>query len=131
MLLPDQELFDYIFEKSEELGFNTYDHLPLRNENAPYPFVEIGDVQQVDLPTKTAIGAQLTITINIWGDGESRFNVSQMAEKLAQLANQSFVTDNFRFIGRPSQTDKQIVTDMSVEDTVLKHGILTLVFSLG
>lgn len=131
MLLPDQELFDYIFEKSWELGFNTYDHLPLRNENAPYPFVEIGDVQQVDLPTKTAIGAQLTITINIWGDGESRFNVSQMAEKLAQLANQSFVTDNFRFIGRPSQTDKQIVTDTSVEDAVLKHGILTLVFSLG
>lgn len=131
MYLPDQELFDYIYSASQEMGFDTYDHLPIQSENASYPFVNIGDVQQLNIANKTAIGAELHITLNIWGDGESRFVVSQMSEQLAELANRVLITDHFRFIGRPSRTDKQIITDTSVPDTVLKHGIVMLVFNLG
>lgn len=131
MYLPDQELFDYIYSASQEMGFDTYDHLPIQSENASYPFVNIGDVQQLNITNKTAIGAELHITLNIWGDGESRFVVSQMSEQLAELANRVLITDHFRFIGRPSRTDKQIITDTSVPDTVLKHGIVMLVFNLG
>ena len=129
--VPDQELFDYIYSASQEMGFDTYDHLPIQSENASYPFVNIGDVQQLNIANKTAIGAELHITLNIWGDGESRFVVSQMSEKLSELANRVLITDHFRFIGRPSRTDKQIITDTSVPDTVLKHGIVMLVFNLG
>lgn len=129
--VPDQELFDYIYSASQEMGFDTYDHLPIQSENASYPFVNIGDVQQLNIANKTAIGAELHITLNIWGDGESRFVVSQMSEQLAELANRVLITDHFRFIGRPSRTDKQIITDTSVPDTVLKHGIVMLVFNLG
>lgn len=131
MYLPDQELFDCIYEHSEEMGFDTYDHLPLRTENASYPFVEVGDVQQINIANKTAIGAQLNITLNVWGSAEDRFVVSQISEQLSELANGVLLTDHFRFVGRPSQTDKQILTDTSVENTVLKHGILTLIFNLG
>ena len=131
MYLPDQELFDYIYSASQEMGFDTYDHLPIQSENASYPFVNIGDVQQLNITNKTAIGAELHISLNIWGDGESRFVVSQMSEQLAELANRVLITDHFRFIGRPSRTDKQIITDTSVPDTVLKHGIVMLVFNLG
>ena len=129
--VPDQELFDYIYSASQEMGFDTYDHLPIQSENASYPFVNIGDVQQLNIANKTAIGAELHITLNIWGDGESRFVVSQMSEQLAELADRVLITDHFRFIGRPSRTDKQIITDTSVPDTVLKHGIVMLVFNLG
>lgn len=129
--VPDQELFDYIYSASQEMGFDTYDHLPIQSENASYPFVNIGDVQQLNIANKTAIGAELHITLNIWGDGESRFVVSRMSEQLAELANRVLITDHFRFIGRPSRTDKQIITDTSVPDTVLKHGIVMLVFNLG
>lgn len=129
--VPDQELFDYMYSASQEMGFDTYDHLPMQSENAEYPFVNIGDVQQLNIANKTAIGAELHITLNIWGDGESRFVVSQMSEQLAELANRVLITDHFRFIGRPSRTDKQIITDTSVPDTVLKHGIVMLVFNLG
>lgn len=131
MYLPDQELFDCIYERSEEMGFNTYDHLPLRTENASYPFVEVGDVQQINIANKTAIGAQLNITLNVWGGAEDRFVVSQISEQLSELANGVLLTDHFRFVGRPSKTDKQILTDTSVENTVLKHGIIMLVFNLG
>lgn len=131
MVSPDQELFDCIYINSENMGFNTYDHLPMETENADYPFVEIGDVQQINIANKSVIGAQLTITLHIWGDAESRFVVSEMAEELSELANRTLITDHFRFVGRPSRTDKQILTDTSVENTVLKHGLLTLVFNLG
>lgn len=130
MYLPDQELFDYIYSASQEMGFDTYDHLPMQSENAAYPFVNIGDVQQLNIANKTAIGAELHITLNVWGNAESRFTVSQMSEKLAELANRVLITDHFRFVGRPSRTDKQIITDTSVPDTVLKHGIVMLVFNL-
>lgn len=131
MYLPDQELFDCIYQHSEDMGFNTYDHLPLRTENASYPFVEVGDVQQINIANKTAIGAQLNITLNVWGGAEDRFVVSQISEQLSELANGVLLTAHFRFVGRPSQTDKQILTDTSVENTVLKHGIVMLVFNLG
>lgn len=130
MYLPDQELFDYIYSASQEMGFDTYDHLPMQSENAAYPFVNIGDVQQLNIANKTAIGAELHITLNVWGNAESRFTVSQMSEKLSELANRVLITDHFRFVGRPSRTDKQILTDTSVPDTVLKHGIVMLVFNL-
>lgn len=130
MYLPDQELFDYIYSASQEMGFDTYDHLPMQSENAAYPFVNIGDVQQLNIANKTAIGAELHIILNVWGNAESRFTVSQMSEKLAELANRVLITDHFRFVGRPSRTDKQIITDTSVPDTVLKHGIVMLVFNL-
>lgn len=131
MYLPDQELFDCIYQHSEDMGFNTYDHLPLRTENASYPFVEVGDVQQINIANKTAIGAQLNITLNVWGGAEDRFVVSQISEQLSELANGVLLTDHFRFVGRTSKTDKQILTDTSVENTVLKHGIIMLVFNLG
>lgn len=130
MYLPDQELFDYVYSASQEMGFDTYDHLPMQSENAAYPFVNIGDVQQLNIANKTAIGAELHITLNVWGNAESRFTVSQMSEKLSELANRVLITDHFRFVGRPSRTDKQIITDTSVPDTVLKHGIVMLVFNL-
>lgn len=129
--VPDQELFDYIYSASQEMGFDTYDHLPMQSENVSYPFVNISDVQQLNIANKTAIGAELHITLNVWGNAESRFTVSEMSEKLSELANRVLITDHFRFIGRPSRTDKQIITDMSVPDTVLKHGIVMLVFNLG
>ena len=113
------------------MGFSTYDHLPLENEDAKYPFVNIGDVQQLNVANKTAIGAELHITINVWGNNEERFDVAKITEQLAELANQVLLTTHFRFVGRPSRTDKQIITDTIVPDTVLKHGILMLVFSLG
>lgn len=131
MYLPDQELFDYIYSASQEMGFDTYDHLPMQSENAEYPFVNIGDVQQLNIANKTVIGAELHITLNVWGNAESRFTVSEMSEKLSELANRVLITDHFRFVGRPSRTDKQILTDTSVPDTVLKHGIVMLVFNLG
>lgn len=128
--VPEQELFDQLYIESDALGYDTYDHLPLRNENAKYPFVVIGDIQQIPINYKTALGGTITITLHVWGDGESRFQVSQMLNHLAKLGEGVLISDHFRFVGRFNQENRQINTDTSVPDTVLQHGILTLVFNL-
>lgn len=128
--VPEQELFDQLYIESDALGYDTYDHLPMRKENAKYPFVVIGDVQQVPINYKTVLGSKISITLHVWGDGESRFQVSQMLDNLAKLGEGKLLSDHFRFIGRFNQEDRQIITDTSVPDTVLNHGIVTLVFNL-
>ncbi|MDM8222131.1 DUF3168 domain-containing protein [Limosilactobacillus vaginalis] len=129
--VPEQELFDQLYIESEQLGYNTYDHLPLRTENAKYPFVMIGDTQQIPINYRTAIGGTFTVTLHVWGDGESRYTVSKIMERLAELGGRTINTEHFHFVGRLNREDRQIITDTSVPDTVLKHGILTLVFNLG
>lgn len=129
--VPEQELFDQLYVESDKLGFNTYDHLPLRTENAEYPFVVIGDTQQLQINYRTAIGGTFTITLHVWAEGEDRYTVAQMLAKLAKLGEGVLLTDHFRFVGRYNQEDRQIITDTSVPNTVLKHGILTLIFNLA
>ena len=129
--VPEQELFDQLYIESGRLGFDTYDHLPLRTENAKYPFVVVGDTQQIPINYRNAVGGTFTVTIHVWSTGEERYTVSKMMARLAQLGEGIVVTDHFRFVGRLNREDRQIITDTSVPDTVLKHGILTLVFNLG
>lgn len=131
MYVPEQELFDQLYIESDQLGYDTYDHLPLQTENAKYPFVVIGDTQQIPINYRNAMGGTFTVTIHVWSTGEDRFTVAKMMERLACLGEEVVVTDHFRFVGRFNQEDRQIITDTSVPDTVLKHGILTLVFNLG
>lgn len=131
MYVPEQELFDQLYIESDQLGFDTYDHLPLRTENSKYPFVVIGDTQQIPINYRNAVGGTFNVTIHVWSTGEDRFTVAKMMERLARLGEEVVITDHFRFVGRFNQEDRQIITDTSVPDTVLKHGILTLVFNLG
>ncbi len=127
---PQQELYDQIYIASEDLGFNTYDHLPMQTENAEYPFVIVGENQLIPLNLKTAIGGQLNQTIHVWGDEDMRFTVADILNQLAQLGYQTIQTEHFRFVGRIGRQDCQIMQDTSVPNTVLNHGILTLVFNL-
>lgn len=127
---PQQELYDQIYIASEDLGFNTYDHLPMQTENAEYPFVIIGENQLIPLNLKTAIGGQLNQTIHVWGDEDMRFTVADILNQLVQLGYQTIQTEHFRFVGRIGRQDSQIMQDTSVPNTVLNHGILTLVFNL-
>ena len=129
--VPEQELFDQLYVESDELGFDTYDHLPLRTENAEYPFVVIGDTQQLPINYKTALSGTFSITLHVWAEGEDRYTVAKMLAGLAKIGEGVLLTDHFRFVGRYNQEDRQIITDTSVPDTVLKHGILTLVFNLA
>lgn len=129
MMNPQQELYDALFIRSQDLGFDTYDHLPLEGEPAPYPFVVVGETQTVKSATKTALQAEFYITCHVWGSEEQRLRVSQM---MAQLdAAQILHSKHYAFVQQFNDTDQQQLQDTSVKNTVLNHGVITLAFKLA
>lgn len=127
----DQLIFDYLFQLSLNSGYSTYDHLPLESENAPYPFVVIGAVQTLPVVTKNALQGQIIANVDVWGDGEGRFKVSQMMNDIFIQASQPVELDGYSVRLKIDDYDNQIIQDTSVPNTVLNHGMMTLVFYLN
>ena len=127
----DQLIFDYLFQLSLNSGYSTYDHLPLETENAPYPFVVIGSVQTLPVVTKNALQGQIVANVDVWGDGEGRFKVSQMMNDIFIQASQPVELDGYSVRLKIDDYDNQIMQDTSVPNTVLNHGMMTLVFNLN
>lgn len=127
---PQQELYDYVYMQAEAAGYDTYDHLPMQSENADYPFVTVESAHLVPVPTKTTIGATMTLTVNVWGNQEQRLAVDTIASSLLMIASSAFKTEGYRYRGRMSGSDCQIIQDTSVPDTVLIHAIVNLKFTL-
>ena len=116
-MTPAQELFDAVFIKCQDLGFDTYDGLPLKE--VPYPFVVISEVQLDRLNWKTALGARLSIDVDIWGDSQMLSQVNEIANKVLNF-NQTIGSSNYR-----------LIKDTSIENTLLNHGIVSLEFRLA
>lgn len=127
----DQLIFDYLFQLSLSLGYSTYDHLPLESENAPYPFVVIGSVQTLPVVTKNALQGQIVANVDVWSDGEGRFKVSQMMNDIFVQASQPVELDGYSVRLKIDDYDNQIMQDTSVQNAVLNHGMMTLVFNLN
>lgn len=123
---PEQELYDYFYAFSQSAGYKTYDHLPMQQENAPYPFVIVGDIQVVPNATKTSLNGNVLITIDIWGDKKQRFTLSGMAERFFRAAIGQVITDDYRFYGRVEDQSKEFTQDQSVPNTVLNRATLIL-----
>lgn len=130
MKSPQQELYDYVGYQSELMGYDTYDHLPMESENADYPFVQIGNINTVPIPNKSAISAELNLTVNVWGNQGERLVVDTMANSLLMVVSKRFKTEHYRFRGMLSGSDVQMMQDTSVPDTVLNHAIVQMKFRL-
>lgn len=130
-MTPDQLIYDYLFGLSLDSGYTTYDHLPIENENVPYPFVVIGAVQIIPTVTKNAMYGQVNVNVDVWGDSESRFKISKIMNDLFLQASRPVILNKYSIRLRIDNTDNQIVQDTSVPNTVLNHGMLTLVFNIN
>lgn len=126
MKSPEQELYDYFYTLSEKTGWTTYDHLPMKNENAPYPFVIVGNMESTSGGTKTSLNSNISLIIDVWGNAKQRLVVSNMAERFFRTAIGLVETDNYRFFGSINEQDKQLMQDTTVPDTVLNRGMVTL-----
>ena len=123
MIDVQEELFDRLYYFSQdELGFDTYDSLP--RDGTKYPFVEVAETNLVSDDLKNAYSGTITQTINVWGDQDMRFLVTQMMDKLCVNRVSS---DHYTFDLKNIQ--KRILPDSSVPNTILFHGVLTLEFN--
>lgn len=101
---PQQELFTALLLGIQGLGYDVYDGA-LPPEDTPYPFVYLGDVQQVDSDTKNAVIGAVYPAIHIYHNNiRERGAVSSMCLNIKTLCRNIFRTDNFAWrVHIPSQ----------------------------
>lgn len=130
MKSPQQELYDYVFLQSMKKGYDTYDHLPMASENVGYPFVTLENMNLVPITTKTSIGAEINLTVNVWGNQDQRLVIDTMANSLLMVVSKRFKTQDYRYQGMMAGSDVQMIQDTSIPDTVLNHAIVQMKFRL-
>ncbi|UQS82606.1 hypothetical protein MOO45_02865 [Bombilactobacillus folatiphilus] len=123
---PEQDIFDYFYSFSLKNQYKTYDYLPAKENNAPYPFVYVGNVQGVSGGSKTALNGSVVIDIDVWGNQKQRLTVSTMVDRFFHAAIGRIDGLNYVFYGKVQDQSKQIRVDTSVPNTVLVRGMLNL-----
>ena len=122
---PQQELFTAIKLAAEQLGYDVYDGF-LPPEGTPYPFVYLGDMQQVDIATKSAVHGSVFPVIHVWHNNpRQRGTVSGMLLLLKTACRMIERTDNFAWQLR--NVNQRILPDDTTE-TPLLHGVLEVEF---
>lgn len=125
---PQQELFTALKLSFEDLGYDVYDGF-LPPENTPYPFVYLGDVQQVDNANKSAVFGNVFPTIHIWSNTpKNRGTVSKMLLDIKTACREIEHTANFSWALR--NVTQRIMPDNTTK-TPLLHGILEAEFSFS
>ncbi len=119
---PEQELYDRLYYYSQnELGYDTYDQLP--RLDAKYPFVELAETDSSRIDAKVTLSHRISQIVHVWGDETMRFQIDQM---INQFILDRVVSDDYVYSLESSE--KRILSDASVPNTRLYHGVLTLVF---
>lgn len=119
---PEQELYDRLYYYSQnELGYDTYDQLP--RLDAKYPFVELAETDSSRVDAKVTLSHRISQIVHVWGDETMRFQIDQM---INQFILDRVVSDDY--IYSLESSEKRILSDASVPNTRLYHGVLTLVF---
>lgn len=118
MLDPQQEIFTAIRQAIMKLGYSVYDTV-LPPEGTEYPFVYVGDTQQVDVRTKTQVNGIVYQMVDIWHDNpKRRGDVSAMALAIKQACFALTHTTNFSI--DVSLNDQRIRPDKDIGITLLR-----------
>ena len=128
MIDPQQELFIELKTELEKLGYSVYDGF-LPPDNTPYPFIYLGDMQQIDDTNKTAVFGNVYQTIHVWSNTpKNRGTVSKMLLDIKNVCRKIEHTDNFAWILR--NVNQRIMPDNTTK-TPLLHGVLEIEFKFS
>lgn len=118
---PQQELFTALKLGIEALGYNVYDSF-LPPDGTPYPFVYLGNFQQVDNNFKNAVCGFVYPTIHIWHDNpRQRGTLSGILLDVKTVCRRVAKTNNFAWDLR--RLNQQILNDTTTK-TPLLHGLI-------
>lgn len=125
---PQQELFTAIKLAIEALGYCVFDGF-LPPDGTPYPFVYLGDFQQIDDANKTAVFGNVFPTIHIWSDTpKQRGTVSKMLLEVKTECRKIEHTKNFAWSLR--NVTQRILADNTTK-TPLLHGMLEVEYKFS
>lgn len=126
---PQQELFCELKKDIETLGYDVYDGA-LPPDGTPYPFVYLGDFQQIDdAGNKSAVFGNVSATIHIWSNTpKNRGTVSAMLLDIKRVCRGIAATANFRW--SVLAINQRIIPDNTTK-TPLLHGIIDAEFKFN
>jgi hypothetical protein len=122
MKSPKIQLFNAVFSRSLSLGYETYDYLPGKDEDAHYPFVHIaGSVSSDVMNNKEVITGTISQTIHVWGLVNDR---SQFAEMIFHLEMElRRISELENYFVRLTELDSNEIYDNTTTDNLL-HGVI-------
>lgn len=125
---PQQELFTEILTQVRSKGYDVYDGI-LPQPKTPYPFVYMGDSQQLDDVNKSAVFGNVYQTIHVWHDKPTqRGTVSAMLLEIKKICYAIEHTKNFNWF--VLNLTQRIIPDESTKRPLL-HGILEIEFKFS
>lgn len=125
---PQQELFSWLRANIAAAGYDVYDGF-MHPDDTPYPFVYLGNVQQIDDPKKDAVFGDVYLTIHVWSNTpKKRGDVSMMMLQIKNICRALYTTENFtwHFI----RANQQILPDNTTK-TPLLHGVIETEFKFS
>lgn len=125
---PDQEIYDKLFELSQGLGYKTFDYLPAEEED--YPFVYIGQTQELPQGNKFAYTGEMSVTLHVYGEITNRKLVSDMKGNLLKEIKRLKETSKFKWYyvdntSQPSMIPEQNTSQMP-QHRPLWHAIIPI-----
>jgi len=121
---PEQEVFDVVYMKCQQLGYDVYDYLP--PEQTAYPFVYVGEVFQQDRHTKSGLFGDVQVTVHVYNDYQKRRETTTMRDRIKHELYK------VRNAGSINLTLKRGTGQIFIDDSTtepLLHGVLELEFT--
>ena len=130
MSLPDQEIYETVSDKLIDNGMNWFSTLPDFKETfTKMPYVYCGDVSLQLLPNKSSLQGTVSITLNLFGRKEQRWQLSELQQKMYQLLLPINRTANYKVVIDPVVT-VNTVTEENIDNATIWHGTLDLTYKI-
>jgi len=124
--LPGHALQTAIYARlNADLAYSVYDHVP---DDAPYPYLSIGGVTDLDFHTKDHYGSDSTVTLHAWSNYAGWQEVTDILDATLQSLRDGSRIDTFLVAGW-HVWDVQKAAPTRVyheEETNVRHGVLEI-----
>lgn len=130
MSLPDQELYETVSDKLIDNGMTWFSTLPDFKETfTKMPYVYCGDVSLQLLPNKSSLQGTVSITLNLFGRKEQRWQLSELQQKMYKLLLPINRTASYRVVVDPVVT-VNTVAEENIDNATIWHGTLDLTYKI-
>lgn len=130
MSLPDQELYETVSDKLIDNGMTWFSTLPdIKETFTKMPYVYCGDVSLQLLPNKSSLQGTVSITLNLFGRKEQRWQLSELQQQMYQLLLPINRTASYMVVIDPVVT-VNTVTEENIDNATIWHGTLDLTYKI-
>jgi len=130
MSLPDQEIYETVSDKLIDSGMTWFSTLPdIKETFTKMPYVYCGDVSLQLLPNKSSLQGTVSITLNLFGRKEQRWQLSELQQQMYRLLLPINRTASYRVVIDPVVT-VNTVTEENIDNATIWHGTLDLTYKI-